>query len=83
MQRIGKPLPLRVPDEMVETIDKIAKRHGLSRSEVMRILIETGLDTYQAFAKTGAFSAFGGIQSLKKYFSRTLGQMTGQQKLFG
>lgn len=83
MQKIGPLTALRLPEEILETIDKIAKRHGMTRSEVMRIFLETGLDTYQVVAKTGAFRVADGLQSMKTYFSRTLGQITGQQKLFG
>jgi rRNA maturation endonuclease Nob1 len=53
MQKIGRKITVTVPDEILEEIEKISKKFDLSKAEVSRILIETGLDTFNSYHVTG------------------------------
>ena len=53
MQKIGSKITVTVPDEILLEIEEIAERFDLSKAEVSRLLIETGLDTYKSFQLLG------------------------------
>lgn len=53
MQKIGRKITVTVPDEILLEIENIAERLDLSKAEVSRLLIETGLDTYNFFQLFG------------------------------
>lgn len=51
--RIGVKMSMHLDDETVFKIKKIAKYHKISVSEAMRIMIETGIDSYDVFSIIG------------------------------
>lgn len=53
MQRIGTKITVTVPEELLKEIEKIADRLQMTKAEVSRNLIETGLDTYKIYQKIG------------------------------
>jgi len=54
MQRIdGSKVVFVCPEDILEKVDKIAKRHGHTRSEAIRILLSFGSDVYGDFEAVG------------------------------
>lgn len=53
MQRIGTKITVTVPEDLLEEITQIAERFEMSKAQVARLLMETGLDTYKTFRLIG------------------------------
>ena len=47
----GPRIPINIHKELVARIQKIAKRQGVPRAEAMRIAMEIGADTIEAYGK--------------------------------
>lgn len=53
MQKIGDYIGITVPDELKNGIDRVAKRHNLTRAEAARRILTLGLEFYEDFENIG------------------------------
>jgi metal-responsive CopG/Arc/MetJ family transcriptional regulator len=53
MQRIGEQINITIPDELKARIDRVAKRHKLTRAETVRRLLTLGIEVYVEGEKFG------------------------------
>ncbi len=53
MQRIGSQIALVVSQSQIEKVTRIAKRHGIPKSQVYRNMIDVGLELYEDMEKIG------------------------------
>ena len=57
-------LSVLVPVSYIDEIDRIAAKMQLTRSELVRNIIDVGLDQVRVIDKTGAFGAVGVFRRL-------------------
>jgi predicted DNA-binding protein len=58
MKHPAKQYTVQLDPEFVEKIDKMAEKLGLSRSQMMRNLMKSGLEDAVTLERFGLFSAF-------------------------
>ena len=58
MKQPAKQYTVQLDPEFVEKIDKMAEKLGLSRSQMMRNLMKSGLEDAVTLERFGLFSAF-------------------------
>ena len=56
-EKIGVPVTIRVPQEIVTEVHRIAKKRKMAKAETYRILLEVGLSMHQDMEKVGIISA--------------------------
>ena len=79
MQRMnGRKIEMMMTDKMLKRIEKLQKRHGMTRSEVIRRLCHYSLETYDDFESVGVPQAVELARKLKGEF----GKMKVQLSLF-
>ena len=79
MQKMeGRKIEMMMRDKMLKRIEKIQKRHGMTRSEVIRRLCHYSLETYDDFETVGVPQAIELARKLKGEF----GKMKLQHTLF-
>ena len=67
MKQPAKQYTVQLDPEFVEKIDKMAEKLGLSRSQMMRNLMKSGLEDAVTLERFGLFSAFRlGQKGMKK-----------------
>lgn len=49
----GPQITIKLEQNQIDRIDRVAKRHGIKRNQAMRLLLETGLDAYEAYSMVG------------------------------
>lgn len=70
MQKMdGKPVTVYMTNRQIEAIEKIAKRHEMRKSDVTRILLDIGIDTYEAYARIGVPQLAQIIKKAKRVIS--------------
>jgi predicted DNA-binding protein len=57
MIRLKKQYTVQLEDDVIARIDKLAKKLGHNRSQMMRNIIFSGLEDAEMIDKTGMFSA--------------------------
>ena len=50
---IGRQITIRLTDEQIEKAEKLAKRHGRTRADVFRMMIDFGFFTYDQYSDVG------------------------------
>lgn len=79
MQKIdGERLAIIIPNEMISKLDRVAERLDLTRSQVMRNMIDVGLCVFEDFEKIGIIRLAEILGKTKK----ALRKEVGQQELF-
>ena len=55
MQKIqeGRKTSVVLLEHQIEKLDKIAERFEITRSQAMRLILETGLDSYEFYSHLG------------------------------
>ena len=79
MQKMdGRKIEMMMTDKMLNRIERIQKKHGMTRSEVIRRLCNYSLETYDDFESVGVPQAIELARKLKGKF----GKMKVQHSLF-
>jgi len=78
MQRIedGEKYQLILTPELIQRLDRVGKRLGLKRAQVMRNTMDVGLSIYEDFEKVGVVSVLEILSRVKKALTSEVGQMT-------
>jgi predicted DNA-binding protein len=66
----GKPIPVKLSDEFIFELDKLAERAGISRHQLMQNFIKVGLQDADFFEKTGVLKAVISIRDMSKGFKK-------------
>ena len=66
MQRVGLPVKLTVPEEMIEAVADIAKKRGIKKSQAYRMLLDLGIDCHRDLEKVGLIKTVDFIGYVKK-----------------
>jgi len=75
MQRIeGKPINFVITTDLLEEVDRIAKRLSLSRSEMMRNLLDAGCYIFRKYEAAGVIKGMEVFERAKKTIDRSVGQ---------
>jgi hypothetical protein len=75
MQRIeGKPINFVITTELLEEVDRIALRFGLSRSEMLRNLIDMSCYAIRKYESVGLIKGLEIFDKLRKTVDRSVGQ---------
>lgn len=61
-----KPIPIKLDDNFIDRLDKLASKAELSRHQLMKNLLQVGLEEVEAFAKIGAIRLAVIIRDLPK-----------------
>jgi len=80
MQKIGKVVQITVTEEMDARIKEISEKHGVSKAQIYRNMIEVGLDLYNDLEKLG----FGKLAEITNKMKESVGALRRQKqpKLF-
>jgi len=77
MQRIdGQNIFVRVPNTTLAEVDRMAKRLGLTRSEMVRNMLDSGCSILRAYEGAGVVKAMDVFRRAEKAFRETVGQQS-------
>lgn len=82
-RKIGPFLGLKIPQETMDDIDRIAQKRGMTRSDVVRMCLDVGLMMHKDLERVGLIQTMDGIQDFVRWcrgaFQRRLEDETGYQ----
>lgn len=79
MQRIdGEKIQFVIPYSLLNEVDRIAKRSKLTRSEMIRNMLDVGCSIYRTYESVGFVRVYEVLEQVKKTVNRSV----GQQQLF-